>query len=223
MVTITLEMVDEVINRTGVDYKTAKEALELYEGDVLEAIIYLDNLKRTKENVKSDFTTKTNEIVDLLKDLVNKGIVTKILVERKGRVIMDIPVIAGGLAAFVFAPATVTAIIAAVATGCVLKVVKEDGVVMNLNEMTQDAFKTVVDTTENTINSFRGRAAEPKAEEGVEPSEEVLDDDIEIDVDVAKFETEEDDDYIVEAKFMEHGAEDDDHHHEKTEAPKVEQ
>lgn len=215
MVTITLEMVDEVINRTGVDYKTAKEALELYEGDVLEAIIYLDHLKRGKENTKSDFASKTNDMVEMLKDLVNKGIVTKILVERKGRVIMDIPVLAGGLAAFVFAPATITAIVAALATGCILKVIKEDGSEINLNEMTQDAFKTVVDTTESTINSFKNKTAEPKAEESAEPTEEELDDDIEIDVDTTKFETDEDDDYIVEAKFMEHGAEDDNHEEEK--------
>lgn len=211
MVTITLEMVDEVINRTGVDYKTAKEALELYEGDVLEAIIYLENLQKSGAGKgKSEFTAKTNEVVDLLKDLVNKGIVTKILVEHKDRVIMDIPVIAGGLAAFIFAPATLTAIVAAVATGCVLKVVKEDGTIMNLNEMTQDAFKSVVETTEQTINSFKGKAQNVK-EDADEASEEVSEDDIEIDVDPSRFESEDDgDDYIVEAKFMEHGAEDED-------------
>lgn len=211
MVTITLEMVDEVINRTGVDYKTAKEALELYEGDVLEAIIYLENLQKSGAGKgKSEFTAKTNEVVDLLKDLVNKGIVTKILVEHKDRVIMDIPVIAGGLAAFIFAPATLTAIVAAVATGCVLKVVKEDGTIMNLNEMTQDAFKSVVETTEQTINSFKGKAQNVQ-EDADEASEEVSEDDIEIDVDPSRFESEDDgDDYIVEAKFMEHGAEDED-------------
>lgn len=218
MVTITLEMVDEVINRTGVEYKTAKEALELYEGDVLEAIIYLENLQKSGAGKgKSEFSAKTNEIVDLLKDLVNKGIVTKILVEHKDKIIMDIPVLAGGLAAFIFAPATLTAIVAAVATGCVLKVVKEDGTIMNLNEMTQDAFKSVVETTEQTINSFKGKAQNVKEdfEEKVkEATEEVLEDDIEIDVDPSRFETEDDsDDYIVEAKFMEHGAEDEEDEH----------
>ena len=168
MVTITLEMVDEVINRTGADYKTAKEALELYEGDVLETIIYLENLQKGSAKEKTDFAGKANEVVDALKDLVNKGIVTKIFLEHKGKVIMDIPVIAGGLAAFAFAPATITAIVAAVATGCVIKVVKEDGSVINLNEMTQGAIKTVVETTEQTINSFKGKSAEEPVAEKTE-------------------------------------------------------
>lgn len=210
MVTITLEMVDEVRNRTGVDYKAAKEALELYEGDVLEAIIYLDSLKSTGEKHKSDFTSKTNDLVDQLKELVNKGIVTKILIVRHNRVIMDIPVLAGGLAAFAFAPATITAIIAAVATGCVIKIVKEDGEQMNLNEMTQDAFKNVVETTENTINNFTGKGNKDSKESKEEPTDAEVDDDIEIDIDASKFAVDdEDDDYIVDAKFMEHGTEDD--------------
>lgn len=205
MVTITLEMVDEVINRTGVDYKTAKEALELYEGDVLEAIVYLDSIKTRDERHKGTFSSKTDDIIGQLKELINKGMVTKILIERNDKLIMDIPVIAGGLAAFVFAPATITAIVAAVATGCVIKIVKDDGESMNLNEMTQDAFKNVVETTENTINNFTGRG--PKAEPS-ETKTEVNEDDVEIDVDPSKYEKEEeDDDYVVQARFMEHGTE----------------
>ncbi len=208
MVTITLEMVDEVINRTGVDYKTAKEALELYEGDILEAIVYLESIKTRNERHKGNFASKTDEIIAQLKELVNKGIVTKILIVRNDKIIMDIPVLAGGLAAFVFAPATITAIVAAVATGCVIKIVKEDGEEMNLNEMTQEAFKNVVETTENTINNFTGKG--PKAEHTEAPADKD-DDDIEIDVDPSQYEKEEEDDeYVVQARFMEHGTEEED-------------
>ena len=38
---ITLEKVDQVRERTGVTYAEAKNALEVANGDVLEAIIYL--------------------------------------------------------------------------------------------------------------------------------------------------------------------------------------
>jgi len=49
---ITLEMVDEVIGRTGVNYKVAKDALELNEGDVLKAIVYLEEQSETKSSKK---------------------------------------------------------------------------------------------------------------------------------------------------------------------------
>lgn len=41
MENITLEKVDMIRERTGVSYEKAKEALEVCEGDVLEALIYI--------------------------------------------------------------------------------------------------------------------------------------------------------------------------------------
>ena len=51
---ITLEKVDQVRERTGVTYAEAKNALEIANGDVLEAIIYIENIKEAdaKENSK---------------------------------------------------------------------------------------------------------------------------------------------------------------------------
>ena len=204
MVTITLEMVDEVRNRTGVDYKTAKEALEQCDGDVLESLIFIEN-ERPHDGKKSEFTNKSNEIIETLKDLINKGVITRIIVEHQERIVMDIPVIAGGIAALVFVPATVAAIITALATGCILKIVKEDGEILNLNEMTSEALKNVVETTEKTVNSFKNKGHQDvKTEE----KETVRDEDLEVDVDPEHLKAnDEDDDYIVEAKFMEDGTE----------------
>jgi translation elongation factor EF-Ts len=42
---ITLEKVDQVRERTGVSYQKAKEVLEQTEGDVLEAIVLLEQEK----------------------------------------------------------------------------------------------------------------------------------------------------------------------------------
>ena len=49
---ITLEKVDQVIERTGVSYAEAKEALELSNEDVVDAIIYIENQKKA-EKIKS--------------------------------------------------------------------------------------------------------------------------------------------------------------------------
>ena len=54
---ITLEKVDLVIERTGVTYAEGKEALEVSDGDVLEAIIYIEN----KSNEADDLNKRTKE------------------------------------------------------------------------------------------------------------------------------------------------------------------
>lgn len=133
---ITLEMVDEVIGRTGVNYKTAKEALELNEGDVLKAIVYLEEQSEPKPGKKIN----GQEIVEKLKVLVNEGLVSQILIEKNGKTIVDLPIVAGAVSAVIFTIPTVAGIIAAIATGCEIKIIKKDGATINFNEMTQEKF-----------------------------------------------------------------------------------
>lgn len=45
---ITLEKVDLVKDRTGVSYTEAKEALEASEGNVVDALVFIENKKKTK-------------------------------------------------------------------------------------------------------------------------------------------------------------------------------
>jgi len=133
---ITLEMVDEIISRTNVSYKVAKEALEMNDGDVLKTLVYLEEKTKFKSSKKMNGT----EIVEKLKALVNSGMVSQILIERNGKVIVDIPIMAGAISAIIFTVPTVAGIIAAIATGCEIKIVKEDGDQINVNEITQEKF-----------------------------------------------------------------------------------
>jgi len=133
---ITLEMVDEVIGRTGVSYKVAKEALELNEGDVLKAIVYLEQHSETKSSKKGN----GQELIDRLKALVNEGMVSQILIEKNGKIILDLPIVAGAISAVIFTIPTVAGIIAAIATGCEIKILKKDGGMINFNDLTQDKF-----------------------------------------------------------------------------------
>lgn len=133
---ITLEMVDEVIGRTGVNYKVAKDALELNEGDVLKAIVYLEEQSETKSSKK----VNGQEIIDRLKALVNEGMVSQILIEKNGKIVVDLPIVAGAISAVIFTIPTVAGIIAAIATGCEIKILKKDGGMINFNDLTQEKF-----------------------------------------------------------------------------------
>ena len=79
---ITLEKVDKVRERTGVSYSKAKEALEVSNGDVLEAIIFLE--KQSKDEGQYKKTETIEELKIWLKDLINKGNVTRIKVSKDG-------------------------------------------------------------------------------------------------------------------------------------------
>jgi hypothetical protein len=139
---ITLEMVDEVIDRTNVSYKIAKEALEKNDGDVLKAIVDIEEMQTG--GFKTGKKINGQEIVERLKSLVNEGLVHQILIIKNSRVIVDIPIMAGAISAVIFTIPTVAAIIAAVATGCEIKILKKDGGTINFNELTQEKFDEFV-------------------------------------------------------------------------------
>jgi hypothetical protein len=60
----TLQKIDEILRRTNTDYSTAKEALDAAKGDVLEAIILIENQQKGKT---SGFS-RGEQIMDQLKD-----------------------------------------------------------------------------------------------------------------------------------------------------------
>lgn len=163
---ITLEMVDEVISRTGASYKDAKEALELYEGDVLQAIVYLEEKSSPKRSVGQD-------TIEKLKALVNEGLVSQIIIQKNGKTILDLPIVAGAISAVIFTVPTVAGIIAAIATGCEIKIIKKDGEEVNFNEMTQTKFEDF----KNFINREKSKMNKEEPSKAA-PEEDIFEEDI---------------------------------------------
>lgn len=133
---ITLEQIDEVINRTGATYHQAKEALQFSDGDVVEAIIYLETMKKDQGAPDRPYFNG-EEIIGLLKDMIKKGNVTRITLEKNNKVVVDIPILAGALGALIFTSASVASILAALVAGCDLKIIKDDGEVIDVKEYTE--------------------------------------------------------------------------------------
>ncbi len=121
---ITLEAVEKVMELTGVEYKTAKEALEKTDGDVDEAIKLI-------QPKTGNFEEETKKAIDKLKKAVAEGNVDKIQIRRGDEILLSIPVnvgIVGGILGLAAAPwALIAGAIAAFGFGCKLEVVKKDG------------------------------------------------------------------------------------------------
>ncbi len=120
---ITLEAVDQVRERTGVSYAEAKEALEKADGNVLDAIVALEEASKPEE--------KTNAIIEKLKKAFKDGNVTKIQMKKDDKVILTIPVnvgLVGGVVGASLAPwAIIPAALAAYGFDCKFEIIKDDG------------------------------------------------------------------------------------------------
>ena len=163
---ITLEKVDQVRERTGVTYAEAKNALEVANGDVLEAIIYIENIKEAdaKENSRLD-TESIDEFKKWLKDLINKGNITRIRISKDEKEIVDVPVnagIAAGVIAVIFPPVLAFILIAGVVTQIKIEITKADGTVEVVNKYISKAVDDIKDAASDVAEKVKNKVEEVK-------------------------------------------------------------
>lgn len=121
---ITLEAIEKVMEQTGVEYKTAKEALLKTDGNV-DAAIKLINPDTI------DIGEEAKAAVEKLKKKVEEGNVDRIQIRKDDQIVLSVPVnvgIIGGILGLAAAPwALIAGSVAAFGLGCKLEVVKKDG------------------------------------------------------------------------------------------------
>ena len=170
---VTLEQVDKVKERTGVSYAEAKSALELTNGDVLDAIILLE--EKAKENYESGIgaekstggtcnnTETISELKAWLKDLINKGNISRIKVSKDGDTIVDVPVnagIAAAVIAVIIPPILAFVVVAAVVTKVTIEITKADGTVEIVNKYISKAVNDAKEKASDIADVVKDKVSE---------------------------------------------------------------
>ncbi|MBP2663562.1 MAG: hypothetical protein H6Q71_1510, partial [Firmicutes bacterium] len=81
---ITLENIDLIRERTGVSYREAKAALERNEGNVIDTLIELEDKSKSSTNWTEEFSVRSTEVMDKVKELIREGNVNKIRIKHEG-------------------------------------------------------------------------------------------------------------------------------------------
>ena len=162
---VTLEKVDQIIERTCVTYKEAKEALEFSDGDVLNAIIsieekqqneYLKNCEAEKENECRKEET-VEDFKNFIKNLIDKGTVSRIKIKKDDNVLADVPVntgIAAGVIAMLLPPVLLVGAVAVVGAKLTIEITKTDGSVEVVNKI----IKSTAEDLKYKSKDFAGMA-----------------------------------------------------------------
>ena len=156
---ITLEKIELVKERTGSTYAEAKAALEAAEGSVVDAIIALEG-KMNEENDKVDGASlKDSPIFAKLKEIVDKGNVSRILVSKGEKTIVNFPVTAGVIGAVLVPWGAILGIVAAMGTQCSIdfvdaegKVIDIDGKIVGFYDKARGAVVKGIDKGQEAIN-----------------------------------------------------------------------
>lgn len=136
---ITMEQIDAVKTRANVGYKEAKEVLEKFDGDVVAAILYLEDENKTKTNIKDDTSKYYEEGKSFIKKLNSIGV----KIYKKDKTVLDIPSTVA-IVITVFAPhITIGSLILSIVTGHKIKVNNLGGKEEKINSILDKASTTV--------------------------------------------------------------------------------
>ncbi|MDF2591291.1 MAG: ubiquitin-associated- protein [Clostridia bacterium] len=154
---ISLEKIDVIRDRTGISYKEAKEALEAADGNVVDALISIEDAgsKKWAENVTESISVKGTEAMDKLKSILNAGNVSRIKVKKDEYVILDIPVTAGAIGALAIPLYTAVGAAVALLTKCTIEVERPNKEVMIINDM-------ITNTADDIASKFKNVAGDIK-------------------------------------------------------------
>jgi len=184
MENITLEKVDMVRERTGVSYEKAKQALELCQGDVLEALIYIEKtqgiLSDSNESFDDEEENKTQISIEELKawfkQMLEKGNVARIKIKKDDTELIDIPVnagIAAGVVSIIIPQILAVGVIAAIATRITIEITKEDGSVEIINKQVSKVANEVKNKANDFADKVKNKVNEMKKETNSDSSDTV--------------------------------------------------
>ena len=187
MSSITIEMVDKVMERVpSASYKEVKEALVHSDGDILEAIIYLeensgaikakkkveDFFEKSKEdaeevrkNTEEKIGKDVEELKAQLKELFAKSNRVRVVVEKEGKIIMNIPFTVGVLGIAMMPLITILGLSAAVLSKYRIKIQNEaDGETVDLGELNEEKATGLKDMFINTAKDLKETVVKKKEE-----------------------------------------------------------
>ena len=148
---IDIEKVDIVRDRTKVSYADAKEALEKSNGNVVDAIIYIE---KNQKNVFNNISDAGNDFADAIKDIIKKGNVNRIKIKKDDKILLDIPVnagVVGGAIGIVYLPAIVAiGAVAAVVSKIQVLIERPNGEIEIVNDIFKEKSKAQNTTNENS-------------------------------------------------------------------------
>jgi len=136
-----LEKIDALRDRMSVTYAQAKEALDAANGDLTQALIYLerqipvDGKPQTDKQDKEESENFVRNVIEQIKSIIQEGNVTKVRLKNGEKVLIDIPATVGvvGIGVLLFSPLmlAITALgaVAAISKEMVLEIEKTDGTV----------------------------------------------------------------------------------------------
>ena len=185
MAQITIEMVDQVLDRLPyATYKEAREALIKTDGNVLDAIIYIESgqkdmgFENKKESIRrfgENISQESEKIRGQLGDLFKKTTVVRIIVEKEGKVMLNIPLTIGVLGVAAMPVLSLLGLSAAVLSKYSVLITDEaSGESVDMGSLTPEKPEILKEIIFNSFEDIRETFKKSKDEDEDDSSDDII-------------------------------------------------
>lgn len=185
MAQITIEMVDQVLDRLPyATYKEAREALIKTDGNVLDAIIYIESgqkdmgFENKKESIRrfgENISQESEKIRGQLGDLFKKTTVVRIIVEKEGKVMLNIPLTIGVLGVAAMPVLSLLGLSAAVLSKYSVLITDEaSGKSVDMGSLTPEKLEILKEIIFNSFEDIRETFKKSKDEDEDDSSDDII-------------------------------------------------
>lgn len=185
MAQITIEMVDQVLDRFPyATYKEAREALIKTDGNVLDAIIYIESgqkdmgFENKKESIRrfgENISQESEKIRGQLGDLFKKTTVVRIIVEKEGKVMLNIPLTIGVLGVAAMPVLSLLGLSAAVLSKYSVLITDEaSGESVDMGSLTPEKLEILKEIIFNSFEDIRETFKKSKDEDEDDSSDDII-------------------------------------------------
>lgn len=143
---VSLEQIDLLRKRANVNYQEAKEALEMCNGEIVEALVYLEKNKKTKENKMNECQSK---VCGTVKNLVKKGNETRVVIKKQENNVLNISLNVAALFTIFAAPVTLAAFALAMVTKHKIRIEKNNNENCAVNKVLDKMSTKVTDIVDD--------------------------------------------------------------------------
>lgn len=177
---VTLEKIELVKDRTGVTYKEAKEALEAADGNVVDAIVSIED-KTDGQTSSQKIGAKGNELIDKIKEVVQRGNASRIIIKKDDEQLLNLPLNAGVIGAVVAPWGIILGVAASFGFNCKIEVVKTDGTVVDVTDKAGNIYEQAKEKGTDLYEQAKEKGeeavsiAKEKGEEAVNKAKEAAD------------------------------------------------
>jgi len=162
---ITFEQIEKLKELADISFEEAKAILEKYDGDIIKATVELERQGKVRNNSKYNKDSKQEKnFMTTLKELFNKGQLTRFTIKRKEDVIVNLSInftivlLIFGFHIFVIG------LVFSLFSGYKIKIIKEKGPVVEVDEFVSKASQNIKNVVNNMTETRKDTKTEDKSD-----------------------------------------------------------